>query len=156
MDWTRMFESSHGGKKFGLVFVETGTWLLRMRLFPDKSAISPVEGITWLRNFVRLTTQNNLLELHSDPETSWTVSGRGRDLNTAVVDEYANAVRIIRCPPGTQSTNLTERGQKRVLVLANQNPHRERLGLLPPPKGSSTSTPWRGRRSPSFAPSAAS
>ena len=39
MDWTRMFECSHDGNKFGLVFVEAKTWLLRVRFFRDKSAL---------------------------------------------------------------------------------------------------------------------
>ena len=134
IDWARMFESSHDGNKFGLVFVEAKTWLLRIRIFPDKSTISLVEGIAWLRNFVRMTTQNNPLELHGDSDTSSTVSGRGRDLNTAVIDKYINKieppVRITLFPPGTQSMNLAERGQKRLLMHSNLNLHHERLSLL--------------------------
>ena len=102
--------------------------------FPDKSAISLVKGITWLPNFVRLTTQNNLLELHGDSDTSWTAFGRGRDLSTAIFDEYANKVdppiRIIRCPPGVRSMNLAERGQRRLLVLTNLNLNHGRLSPL--------------------------
>ena len=81
-----------------------------------------------------MATQSNFFELHGDSDTSWTVSGRGRDFNTAVVDEYANKVeppvRITRCPSGTQSMNLAERGQERLLMLANLNLHHGRLSLL--------------------------
>ena len=80
------------------------------------------------------TTRTDLLELHDDSGTSWTVPGHGRDLNTAVVDGYANSVeppiRITQCPPGTQSMDLAERGQKRLVVLANPNLHSGRLGLV--------------------------
>ena len=93
MDWTRMFESSHDGNKFGLVFVEAKTWLLRVRFFRDKSALSLVEGIAWLREFVRSNCPGPLVrELHGDSDTSWTVSGRGRDLNTAVVERYIRGI----------------------------------------------------------------
>ena len=134
MDWTRMFECSHDGNKFGLVFVEAKTWLLRVRFFRDKSALSLVEGTTWLREFVRIDLDRSVRELRGDSDTSWTVSGRGRDLNTAVVEEYVRGIdppfRIIRFPPGTQSINMAERGQKRLLVLANLNLHHGRLSLL--------------------------
>ena len=135
MDWTRMFESSHDGNKFGLVFVEAKTWLLRVRFFRDKSALSLVEGIAWLREFVRTNAlDRSVRELHGDSDTSWTVSGRGRDLNTAVVESYVRGIdppfRIVRCPPGTQSMNMAERGQKRLLMLANLNLHHGRLSLL--------------------------
>ena len=105
-----------------------------MRFFRDKSALSPVEGITWLREIVRTNLHSSVRELHGDSDTSCTVSGRGRDLNTAVVEEYVRGIdppfRIIRCPPGTQSMNMAERGQKRLLVLANLNLHHGRLSLL--------------------------
>ena len=64
MDWTRMFECSHDGKRFGLVFVEAETWLLRVRFFRDKSALSLVEGISWLREFVRKNLDRSVRELH--------------------------------------------------------------------------------------------
>ena len=134
MDRTHMFECSHDGNKFGLVFVEAKTWLLRVRFFREKSALSPVEGITWLREFVRTKLRRSVRELHGDSDTSWTVSGRGCDLNTAVVAEYVRKIdppfSIIRCPPGIQSTNMAEHGQKLLLVLANLNLHHGRLGLL--------------------------
>ena len=60
MDWTRMFERSYNGNEFGLVFVEVKTWLLRVQFFCDKSALSLVEGITWLREFVRTNTGRSL------------------------------------------------------------------------------------------------
>ena len=106
-----------------------------MRFFRDKSALSLVEGITWLREFVHRAYPGRFVrELHGDSDTSWTVSGRGRDLNTAVVEEYVRGIqppfRIIRCPPGTQSMNMAERGQKRLLVLANLDLHHGRLSLL--------------------------
>ena len=87
MDWTRVVECSHDGSKFGLVFVKAKTWLLRVRFFRDKSALSLVVGITWLREFVRINLDRSVRELHGHSDTSWTVSGRGRDLNTAVVEE---------------------------------------------------------------------
>ena len=85
-----------------------------MRFFRDKSALSLVEGITWLREFVRTNCSGrSVRELHGDSDTSWTVSGRGRDLNTAVVEKYVRGIhppfRIIRFPPGTQSMNMAER-----------------------------------------------
>ena len=84
--------------------------------------------------FVRKNLDRPVRELHGDSDTSWTVSGRGRDLNTAVVEEYVRGIhppfRIIRCPPVTQSMNMAERGQKRLLMLANLNLHHGRLSLL--------------------------
>ena len=105
---------------------------MRIRFFPDKSAISLVEGITWLRNFVRMTIQNNLLELHGDPDTSWTVSGRGRDLNTAVVGEYVKRAEPPVASSGARMVlmNLAERGQKRLMTLANFDLHHGRLSPL--------------------------
>ena len=61
------------------------------------------------------------------------VPGRGPDLNSAVVDDYANSIEppitAIRCPPGTQSRNLAERGQKKLLMACSPNLHYGRLGL---------------------------
>ena len=79
-------------------------------------------------------TRTDLLKLHGDSDTSWTVPGRGRDLNTVVVDAYVNSVeppiRVVRCPPGTRSMNMAERGEKRLLERANLNLHHGRLSLL--------------------------
>ena len=59
--------------------------------------------------------------------------GRGRDLNSAIADDYVNSVKPpisdFRCPPGTQSLNLAERGQKKLLMLCNLNLHYGRLSL---------------------------
>ena len=59
--------------------------------------------------------------------------GRGRDLSCFVVDEYAillePPITVIRCPPGTQSLNLAERGQKRLLMLCSPDLHYGRLSL---------------------------
>ena len=127
MDWTRKFDGSLSKIKCGPVFVESKTWLLRVRFFPEKPAERLVEGFEWLRNFVRRTTRHDLLEVHGDWDTSWTVPGRGQDLNSAVVGEYANSaeppITVIRCPPGTQSLNLVERSQKKLLMLFNPNLH---------------------------------
>ena len=107
MDWTRMFECSHDRNKFGLVFAEAKTWLLRVRFFRDKSALSLVEGITWLLESVRTRLRRSVRELHGDSDTSWTVSGRGRDLNTAAVAECVRGIdppfSTIRCPPGPKA-----------------------------------------------------
>ena len=134
MDWTRMSECSHDGSKFGLVFVEAKTWLVRVRFLRDKPALSLVEFITWLREFVRKSLDRSVRELHGDSDTTWTVSGRSRDLNTAVVEEYVRGIHpqfcITRCPPGTQSMNMAERGQKRLLMLAILNLHHGRLSPL--------------------------
>ena len=60
--------------------------------------------------------------------------GRGQDLNSAIVDEYVNSVEppisFFRSPPGTQSFNLAERGQKKLLMLRNLNLHYGRLSLM--------------------------
>ena len=121
IDWTRNFDTSLGKNKYCLVFVESKTWLLRVRLFPEKSAERLVEGLDWIRAFVRRTTRRDLLEVHDDSDTSWTVPGRGRDFNSAVVDDYDYSVEppisVFRCPPGTQSPNLAERGQKKLRML---------------------------------------
>ena len=45
MDWTRNFAESPGKNKLGLAFVESKTWLLRVRFFPEKSAERLVEGL---------------------------------------------------------------------------------------------------------------
>ena len=45
MDWTRNFAEGRGKNKYGPVFVESKTWLLRVRLFPEKSAERLVEGL---------------------------------------------------------------------------------------------------------------
>ena len=59
--------------------------------------------------------------------------GRGRDLNSAIVNDYVNSVEppisVFRCPPGTQSPNLAERGQKKLFMLCNLNLHYGRLSL---------------------------
>ena len=60
MDWTRNSDTSLGKNNYGLVFVESETWLLRVRFFPKKSAARLVEGLEWLRNFVRRTTRCDL------------------------------------------------------------------------------------------------
>ena len=131
--WTRNFDSSPGRNKNGLVIVESKTWLLRVRFFPEKSATRLVEGLDWLRAFVRLTTCRDLLEVHGDSDTSWTVPGRGPDLNSAIADDYANSaeppISCFRCPPGTRSLNLAERGQKKPLMACNLNLHCGRLSL---------------------------
>ena len=126
MDLTRKFDTGIGRNKYGLVFVESKTWLLRVRFFPEKPATRLVEGLDWLRVFVRRTTRHDLPEVHGDSDTSWTVPGRGRDLNSAVVDECVNSVEppisVFRCPSETRSLDLAERGQKKLLVLYNLNP----------------------------------
>ena len=83
MDWTRIFECSHDGNKFGLVFVEAITWLLRVRFFRDKSALSLVEGITWLREFVRVSLRRSVRELHGDSDTSKSTSARSTRLSAS-------------------------------------------------------------------------
>ena len=59
--------------------------------------------------------------------------GRGRDLNSAVVNDYVNSVEppisVFRCPPGTYSLNLAERGHKKLLLLCNLNLHYGRISL---------------------------
>ena len=46
---------------------------------------------------------------------------------SADVDEYVNSVKLpiiaIRFPPGTQSPNLVERGQKKLFMCYNPNRH---------------------------------
>lgn len=64
------------------LFAESKTWLLRVRFIQVKSAGRLVGGLEWLRNFVRRTTRDDLLEVHDNFETSWTAPGRGRDLNS--------------------------------------------------------------------------
>ena len=114
MDWTRYFDTSLSMNKYGLAFVESKRWLLRVRFFPEKPAGRLAEGLDWLRAFVRRTTRHDLLEVRGDSDTSWTLPGRGRDLNSAVVDDYVNSIEppisVFRCPPGTQSLNLAGRG----------------------------------------------
>ena len=121
MDWTRKFDTSLGKNKYGLVFVESKTWLLRVRFFPEKPATRLVEGLDWLRVFVRRTTRHDLPEVHGDSDTSWTVPGRDRDLNSAIAGDSDNSVEpsisVFRCPPGTQSPNLAKLGQKKLLML---------------------------------------
>ena len=59
--------------------------------------------------------------------------GRDRDLNSAVVDDYVSSIGppilAFRCPPGTQSLNLAECGQKKLLMLCNLILHYGRLSL---------------------------
>ena len=133
MDWKRNFNTGLGKNNCGLVFVVSKTWLLRVRFSPEKSATRLVEGLEWLRSFARRTPRHNLLEVHGDSATSWTVPGRGCDLNLAVVDDYVNSVEppisVFRCPSGTQSLNLAERGQKKPVKLCNLNLHYGRLNL---------------------------
>ena len=45
MDRTRNFETGLGKNNYGLVFVESKTWPLRVRYFPEKSATRLVEGL---------------------------------------------------------------------------------------------------------------
>lgn len=82
---------------------------------------------------MRRTTTSDLLELHGDSDTSWTVPGRARDLNTSEVEAYPNSaeppINFVRCPPGTQSLNMAERGQKRLLLFANLSLHFGRLSM---------------------------
>ena len=115
------------------MFVELHTWLMRIRFFPNKSSRRLAGGFAWLRRFVRRTTTSDLLELHGDSDTSWTVPGRARDLNTSEVEAYANSaeppINFLRCPPGVQSLNMAERGQKRLLLLANLSLHFGRLSM---------------------------
>ena len=94
MNWTRKFDESPSKKKYGLVFVESKAGLLRVRIFQGESAKRLIKGTGWLRNFVRRTTRHDLLEVRGDSGTSWTVPGRGRDLNSAVVDEYVNSISL--------------------------------------------------------------
>ena len=133
MDWTRKFDESPSKNKCGLVFVGSKTWLLRTRFFQEKSAERLTEGTGWLRNYVRRTSRSDLLEVHGDSDTSWAETGRGRDFNSAVVDEYVNSVEPpttgVRCKPGTQSLDLAERDQKEPLVLCNFSLHYGRLSL---------------------------
>ena len=107
MDWTRKFDESHSKYKCGLVFVESKNCLLRVRFFQEKLTERLVEGLEWLRNFVRRTTRRDLLEIHGDSDTSRTVPGRGQDFNSSVVDEYVNSgeppITVIRCPPCTRT-----------------------------------------------------
>ena len=92
MDWTRKFDGSLSKNKYGLVFVESRAWLLRVRFFPEMLAGRLVEGLEWLRTFVRRTTRHDLLEVHGDSDTFWTVPGREQDLSSAVVDKYVNFI----------------------------------------------------------------
>ena len=73
MDWTHKFDESLSRNKYGLVFVESETWLLRVRFFPEKSVERLVEGIEWLRSSVHRTTRRDLLEVHGDSDTSGSV-----------------------------------------------------------------------------------
>ena len=134
MDWTRMSECCLEGNHFGLVFVEATNWPWHVRFFPEQPAGSFVEVLEWLRTFIRQTTRKDLLELHEGSGTLWAVPGGGRDLNTEVVDDYVNSVeppiRITRCQPGSQSTNVAGRGRKRLLMLANLILHDGRLSIL--------------------------
>ena len=129
-----------------------------IRFFPEKSAHSLVEGIEWLRTFVRQTTRTNLLKLNRDSDTSLTVTGRCRGLNTAVDNAYANSVEP---PIRTQSMDLAERRQKRLLELANLSPHYGSAPwpgrtCSPLPKANSTLTQCLPPRPQSSAPSVAS
>ena len=73
MDSTRKFDESLSRNKWGLVLVESKTWLLCVRFFPEKSAVHLVEGLEWPRNSVRRTTRRDLLGVHGDSDTSWAV-----------------------------------------------------------------------------------
>ena len=88
---------------------------MRVRFIPEKSAERLVEGLGWLRNFVRCTSCHDLLEVHSDSNTSWAVPVRGQDPNSSIVDDYVNSaeppITAIRRLPGTQSLSTAERGQ---------------------------------------------
>ena len=61
--------------------------------------------------------------------------GRGKDLNSAVVDEHVNSfeppIYVIRFPPEAQSRNLAKRYQKTPLLLCKLNLYYGRLS----PKG---------------------
>ena len=70
MDWTRNFDTGLSKNKCSLVFVKAKTWLLRVRFFPEKSATRLIEGLDWLRAFVRCTTCRDLLEVHGDSDNS--------------------------------------------------------------------------------------
>ena len=134
MDCTRKFYEGPGKIKYGPVFVESKTWLLRVRFFQENSAERPVEGLKWLRSFVCRATRQDLLEVHCDSDTTWKTPWRGQGLNSAVVDAHVNSVEspisITRCPPGTQSPNLTtERGQKRFPMPNNLRLHCGQLGM---------------------------
>ena len=112
MDWTRTFDEGPGRNKYGLVFVESKTRLLRARVFPEKAADRLVEGLEWPRNFFRRTTRRDLLEVHGDSGTSRAVPGRDQSPNSAIADGYVNSVEapisVLRCPPGTHCLNLAE------------------------------------------------
>ena len=69
MNWTRNVDTSPGKNRYGLVFVEAKLWLLRVRFFPEKSATRLVRA-----------------------SIGSAVPGRGRDLNSAVVDDYVNSI----------------------------------------------------------------
>ena len=111
-----MFERGLDGSHSRLVFVEPRTWLLRIRFFPNKSLCRLIEGVEWLRNFVRRTAPTGLLELYGDSDMSWAVPRRARDINTAEVCAYAKSdeppITFARCPLGTQSLDMAERRQK--------------------------------------------
>ena len=89
-------------------------------LLLDTSAAIHVAGTLW-RTASRFS------------DTTWTVPGLGRDVNSDILDEYANSVEppitLIRCPPGTRSPNLAERGQKKIPMLCNLNLHYGQLSL---------------------------
>ena len=70
MDSTRKFDEFPSNNKYGFVFAESKTWLLRVRFFQEKLAGLLIQGIEWLRNFVRRTSRHDLLEVHGDSDTS--------------------------------------------------------------------------------------
>ena len=75
MDWTRKFNVGLSRNKYGLVFVESKAWLLRVRFFQEKLAGRHIERTDWQCNFVRRTTRHDLLEVHGDSDTPWAVPG---------------------------------------------------------------------------------
>ena len=97
LDWTGIFERSLDGENFGMVFVELHTWLMRIRFFSSKSSRRLVEGIGWLRRFVRRTTMPDLPELHGDSDMSWTV--RRRD--TTLTLSRSRPTQILSSRPST-------------------------------------------------------
>ena len=71
----------------------------------------------------------DLLEAHGDSDTSWTAPGRGRNPNSAIVDEYVSSAGPPITGTCTQSPDLAERSQKKLLTHCNFDLHYGRFSL---------------------------
>ena len=134
MDLTCRMPLSVDGKRYGMLFVEKRTLFVFICYLVDKTTSSFVHALRELVVFVRAHLPEAFpIELHSDSDRAWAVTGRGDDTPPAELAEYManeNAMIMRRSASGVHGRCPAESAMGKVFMQTFANQLR---GLLGPP-----------------------